>query len=84
VVLTNLRRAFRINPQLLQELLKVSAAEAKLVAALASGETLNDIAARTGVTQNTVRSQIKSVFAKLEVSSQLELIRIVDALAYPA
>jgi DNA-binding CsgD family transcriptional regulator len=84
LALTDLTRARQVEPQLLQELLGLSPAEARLVAALAAGESLNDIVARTGVTQNTVRSQIKSVFSKLDVSSQVELIRILDVLARPA
>jgi DNA-binding CsgD family transcriptional regulator len=62
-----------INPAMLQEVLRVSPAEARLAAALAAGETVNDYAERTALSLNTVRSQLKSVFGKINVSSQVEL-----------
>jgi DNA-binding CsgD family transcriptional regulator len=84
VTLTDLARPRRVEPTLLQNLLGLSPAEARLVAALAQGESLNDVVARTGVSPNTVRSQLKIVFAKLDVSSQVELARLVDGLGQSA
>ena len=80
VGLTDLLRQRRLDPQLVQDLLGLTPAEAKLVACLAIGDTLNDIAERGGLSQNTVRSQLKSVFVKLQISSQGDLIRLVEGL----
>lgn len=51
----------------------LSPAEAAIAAGLALGRTVASIAAERQVSIGTVRSQVRSVFAKTEVASQLEL-----------
>lgn len=53
----------------------LSSAETALVAALADGLRLAEIADRRGVTRETARTQLKHVFAKTGTSRQVELIR---------
>lgn len=50
--------------------------EAQLAHALASGERLETIAAKRGVTRNTVKSQLHSIFAKTSTSRQSELVSL--------
>ena len=69
------RRA--INPELLQTFYDLTPAEAELVVLLAEGVSLEEAAKRRGVTINTVRSQLKNVFAKTDTNRQGELIRLV-------
>jgi DNA-binding NarL/FixJ family response regulator len=45
--------------------------EREVLGELVDGQSVHDIAARSGVSEATVRSQVKSILAKLEVSSQL-------------
>jgi len=53
-------------------------AEARLVRALANGShSLNEAAARLGISVHTARSQAKSVYAKMGVSGQVELVKTV-------
>ena len=73
LVLNDVMERRSVSPAMLQEVLRVSPAEARLAAALATGETLKDYAEKTGLSLNTVRSQLKSVFGKVNVSSQVEL-----------
>lgn len=50
--------------------------EAKLAHALASGEMLETIASNRGVTRNTIKSQLQSIFAKTSTSRQSELVSL--------
>lgn len=50
--------------------------EAQLAHALASGEMLETIAAKRGVTRNTVKTQLHSIFAKTSTSRQSELVSL--------
>lgn len=58
-----LTRAFGLTP-----------AEAQVAARLANGEPRETIAAERGASLQTVRSQIKSIFAKLNVTRERELV----------
>jgi len=51
-------------------------AEARLAAALATGATLEQIAAAHRVTEATLRSQLRSIFSKTGTSRQAELVRL--------
>ncbi len=54
----------------------LTAAEAALCLALAQGERMADIAARNAVSAETLRTQLKSVFAKTGAHRQADLMRL--------
>ena len=58
-------------------LVQSAPAEADLVRLLAAGHPLEAAAELRGVTMNTVRSQLKQVFAKTDTKRQAELVRLV-------
>ena len=60
----------------LQDLLNLTPAEARVTAALVSGKTIKQFAEETEVTLNTVRTHLKSVFSKTGVSRQSDLVRL--------
>jgi DNA-binding CsgD family transcriptional regulator/PAS domain-containing protein len=62
---------------MLQDLLDLTPAEARLTAALVSGKTIKRFAEEAGVTLNTARTHLKSVFSKTGVSRQADLVRLV-------
>jgi DNA-binding CsgD family transcriptional regulator/PAS domain-containing protein len=66
---------------ILRALHGLTAAEARLAVALARGERLRAYAARSGVTLNTVRTHLKSTFAKTETNSQSDLVRLLVLLS---
>jgi len=68
--------------QALIQLYGLTAAEARLTAALVNGERLEDYAVRQRISINTVRTQSKQIFAKTGQSRQADLIR--EVLANPA
>ena len=56
---------------------RLSEAEAKILDALCSGMNPSDIAKRRPLSIHTVRTQVKTVLAKLGVHSQIEAVRLV-------
>ena len=60
----------------LRQLYRLTPAESRVAAALAMGKTMEAIAADHGVTEATLRSQLKSIFGKTGTSRQLELVRL--------
>lgn len=56
----------------------LTAAEAKLAQALGTNRSLPQIAAEFGVSIETLRTQLKSIFAKLNVSKQAEVAQLVQ------
>ena len=65
----------------LRQCFGLSAAEARLAGGLAAGKTLDELAEELAITKETARHELKSVFAKLEVHRQSELVAL---LALPA
>jgi DNA-binding CsgD family transcriptional regulator len=65
--------------QALEAVYGLTAAEAAVVRGLVEGLSMEEIAAQRQVKPDTVRSQLKQVFAKTRTSRQAELIRLVLA-----
>jgi len=72
-----------VESALLSEMLGISQAEAKLVCAMMTGQSLTDYANEAGLSYNTVRNQLRSVMAKTQAGSQIELLLTVERLAPP-
>jgi DNA-binding CsgD family transcriptional regulator len=68
-----------VSVQTFRSIHGLTPAESHLVGELANGLTLDQIARRFQVTKNTVRDQLKSVFAKTGIRRQAELIRLIRA-----
>jgi DNA-binding CsgD family transcriptional regulator len=67
----------------LAELFGLTPAEARLVASLAQGMTRADYAATAGISALTVKTHMSRAFAKLGVSRESELVRLVLSLSRP-
>jgi DNA-binding CsgD family transcriptional regulator len=68
----------------LQSLFGLTPAESKIANALASGSSIEEIAARYGLSHHTVRTQLKSISGKTGTSRQGELIALVlKATSFP-
>ena len=61
----------------LQDLYGLTLAESRLVKSLVNGKDLKKISHDTGVAISTIRSQLKSIFAKTDTSRQGDLIRLI-------
>ena len=62
--------------ELLRQLYGLTPAESRLAQMLAAGESLNDAAEKLRVATSTVRSQLKSIFAKTNTHRQSDLVRV--------
>ncbi|MGE3828502.1 MAG: helix-turn-helix transcriptional regulator [Steroidobacteraceae bacterium] len=60
----------------LQRLYRLTPAEANLALHIMDGCTVEEAARRLGVSRNTVRCQIRAIFAKTGVTRQTELLRV--------
>lgn len=66
---------------LLEQVFGLTKSESRVASRLMCGQTLQEIAEHTGVTPGTVRSQIKSVFAKTNTHRQAQLVGLLTRLA---
>lgn len=68
----------------LRRLFQLSAREADLALALLAGKRLKDFAERHSISINTVKSQVRRLFAKTGTARQSELIRLLHSLPQTA
>jgi DNA-binding CsgD family transcriptional regulator len=75
----------RMEPDdfLLRELFALTPAEIRLAKAIAGGRKLSEVARLLGVSSETARAHLKSVFAKSGAHSQSELSVLLDRMAGP-
>jgi len=83
VLVSRTDRKIEISADVLLAAFDLSLAEARLVAALAGGESPADYANRLGLSRNTVRNQMASIFDKTDTSRQAELVARVLATVGP-
>ena len=68
-----------IDANQIQALLGLTRAQSRVAVSLAEGGTIGDIARATGRSETTVRWHVRRVFAKLGVSRQVDLVKVVLA-----
>lgn len=66
--------------QVIRALFDLSASEARVARSLTSGQTIDQIADSSGVTRETVRSQVKAVMAKTGTTRQAEVAALLAGL----
>jgi DNA-binding CsgD family transcriptional regulator len=80
VVLTNPQRTLEVNTEVLLNLFDLTPAEARLAGRACSGElSLPAIASEFGVSINTIRTQLQSLFDKTGSKRQADLARLLIA-----
>jgi DNA-binding CsgD family transcriptional regulator len=80
LLLTDLRTPLRPEATQLCAVFRLTVAEAKLAAKVASGMGVDGAAAALGVSRETARTQLKAVFAKTNTRRQAELAALVSRL----
>lgn len=68
------------DTRLLAEIYGLTAAETRLISELCSGWALGQISEHHGVSTETLKSQLKSIFAKTGMHRQIEVVRLASAL----
>ena len=66
--------------ELVQSLFDLTPAEARVARSLASGKTVEDIAADSGISQNTVRTHVRGVLEKTGRSRQTEVVALLSGI----
>jgi len=79
IFLTDPESQPRTDQEVLRHLYDLTNAEARLAALLARGESLQAAAEQIGVSTETVRNQLKSIFAKTDTRRQGQLIHLLVA-----
>lgn len=77
--LSNPEQPIETSEELLQRMFGLTGAEARVLERLVAGLTPENIAAANGVALSTVRSQIRSIHAKMGCTNQVELVQRVLA-----
>jgi DNA-binding CsgD family transcriptional regulator len=80
ITLTELDRTSAPDLSLLVTSLGLSRAEARLAAALAGGAALSAVAEQLGLSRETLRNQLKAIFAKTDTYRQSELVALLSRL----
>ena len=71
----------RIDPAVAAEALGLTGMESRVAVLLAEGLNVREVAAATGRRESTIRSHVKNMFTKHDLSRQAELVRLVLSLA---
>ena len=79
-VIVSSARQVRIDPAVVAEAFGLTGMESRVAVMLAKGKTVSGVAAVTNRGENTIRSHVHHIFAKLGVSRQADLVRLVLAL----
>jgi DNA-binding CsgD family transcriptional regulator len=66
------------SPELLQALFDLTPAEARTASQITEGKSIEQISCSGGVAQTTIRTHLKSVFAKTGVQRQAELVSLLS------
>jgi DNA-binding CsgD family transcriptional regulator len=80
VLLHDPRRRLQLDPFMVAAAFDLTPAESQLAVSLAQGMSVNEVAIARGVSIETVRSQVKSIFAKTGTSQQSELVSLLATL----
>jgi DNA-binding CsgD family transcriptional regulator len=83
LVVTPLIASKTISTDILSGLFDLTPAEARLAGRLAEGRTLSEIAGERAISLETLKSQLKTVFAKTGTRRQSELIGLLAAASLP-
>ena len=70
-----------VDPMFVTSALGLTLAESHIAVSLAQGKSVRDLAIETGRSEGTVRWHIKRIHTKLGISRQVDLVRLVLALA---
>jgi DNA-binding CsgD family transcriptional regulator len=80
IFVTDPNQAVRPRQEVLRNFYGLTPAEIRLSCLLAEGKGLREVADRIGVTHETARSQLKSIFGKTNTGRQSELVRLLTSL----
>lgn len=83
LVVTPVDRGVVPTAEVLQGLFDLTPAEARVAQGIAAAQTIDAVAETSGVSRETVRTQLKAVLAKTGVARQTELVNLLAGKAMP-
>jgi DNA-binding CsgD family transcriptional regulator len=83
LMMTPVTRPEAPSVDLIRSLFDLTPAEARVARGLAAGQTVNDIAADSGTSANTVRTHVKVVLTKTGYSRQADVVALLNGLRAP-
>ena len=81
VLVVDLAGGADIDPGMVAAVLDITGMQSRVAVMLAQGMSVREIAAATGRKESTIRSHVKDTFARLGLTRQSELVRLVGSLA---
>lgn len=82
LVVTFLKTDRSPNVELVQGLFDLTPSEARVAEAIARGIGTRDVAAKSGVSDHTIRTQLRAVFLKTGTSKQAELAALLNGISF--
>lgn len=82
-IISDLGNNTEINPADLKAIFGLTSSESKIAIRLRKGENLENIAVELGISYETARSQLKSIFLKTDVKRQPELVSLLSRIKPP-
>jgi DNA-binding CsgD family transcriptional regulator len=82
ICLTDLETEGRLPDAPLRDVFGLTPAEVRLAQAIFEGASVRQIAARFGISSNTVRVQLASIFAKTHTNRQADLVALLSRLSH--
>lgn len=79
IFLTDPSRSRVIEGSVVSKLFALTPTEGNIAAALANGLSVSDVAQKLGIAENTVRAHLRSIFPKIGIKRQLQLVNIIHA-----
>jgi DNA-binding CsgD family transcriptional regulator len=83
LVITRLGSSKTLPDDLLNGLFDLSPAEIRAANGLLQGKSIEDIATNFGLSRETIRTQVKAVFAKTRVNRQSDLVSLLANVKIP-
>lgn len=83
IFLTDPSRSRVIEGAVVSKLFGLTPTEGNIAAALANGLSVSDVAQQLGIAENTVRAHLRSIFPKIGIKRQTQLVNIIHA-SFPA
>lgn len=81
ILMESLERPAQLDTDFFTAAFKLTAAEARALAGIVSGRSIDEMAAAAGVSRETIRSQLKSLYVKTGASAQIDLVRLAQSSA---
>ena len=80
VLIVDLEAGLRVNADLAGAVLGLTPAETRVAVGLTTGQSVSGVAGKLGCAESTVKTHLKSIYRKLEINKQTELVQRVSSL----